>query len=175
MSSFSAGVCGGVMAGGGGGPNFLFLRIQGSGCWRWGAWVERELHMAFHCCGRKSHQGAIGKTAWGPWVLVLGATVTFTEALFQHVLPPICVGSAGHGPPAPLFSSPSPVSFPQHHFRGIFTVYLRGHRGRVGRNPALTQDVSSKYFNLAQTSKLVFSFFSLSHPSLEAAWLLECE
>lgn len=36
------------------------------------------------------------------------------------------------------------------------------------RNPALTQDVSPKYFNLAQTSKLVFSFFSLSHPPLEA-------
>lgn len=36
------------------------------------------------------------------------------------------------------------------------------------RNPALTQDVSPKYFNLAQTSKLVFSFFSPSHPPLEA-------
>lgn len=36
------------------------------------------------------------------------------------------------------------------------------------RGPAFTQDVSPKYFNLVQTSKLVFSFFSLSHPSLEA-------
>lgn len=35
------------------------------------------------------------------------------------------------------------------------------------RGPALTQDVSPKYFNLAQTSKLVFFFFFLSHPFLE--------
>lgn len=45
---------------------------------------------------------------------------------------------------------------------------LREYRGRIERGLALTQDVSPKYFNLAQTSKLVFFFFFLSHPFLEA-------
>lgn len=45
--------------------------------------------------------------------------------------------------------------------------FMREYRGRMKRGPALTQDVSPKYFNLAQTSKLVFFFFFLSHPFLE--------
>lgn len=36
------------------------------------------------------------------------------------------------------------------------------------RGPTLNQDVSLKYLTLAQTSKLVFSFLSPTHPSLEA-------
>lgn len=36
------------------------------------------------------------------------------------------------------------------------------------RGPTLSQDVSLKYLTLAQTSKLVFSFLSPTHPSLEA-------
>lgn len=61
-----------------------------------------------------------------------------------------------------------PPAHPLHHFRGTYTVYCWEYRGRVERGAAFTQDVSPKYFTLVQTSKLPFSFFSLSHSSFEA-------
>lgn len=115
--------------------------------------------------GKKSQWGAHQEQQpWGSWV----PAVSLTGALCWRGLHVVCMGSSGQGPsslsllitfpPSPLLTVSEESS-----------LFIFGEcRGRVERSPALTQDVSPKYFNLAQTSKLVFSLFSLSHPSLEA-------
>ena len=98
------------------------------------------------------------------------AALPLPDAPFWHGLHLVCVGFSGPGethPPLPIlitFPPPRPLTISEESSLFIFEEC----RGRVERSPALTQDVSPKYFNLAQTSKLVFFLFSLSHPSLEA-------
>lgn len=128
------------------------------------------------CCGMKSYHWAHWeRQPQGPWALVTCSAQRsgcqqcplWRPFCGMFFIPSACTLQV-RGPLAFLFSSPSLLLSPPHRLRGIFTVYFWEYRGRVERGPAFTQDVSPKYFNLVQTSKLVFSFFSLSHPFLEA-------
>ena len=117
----------------------------------------------------------MGNVAQSPWVLGPGCRGLDAAVCIPHrgsllACSPSCLpGPRRSGAHQPFCShhlpaSPSPFTIAEESLLFIFGEC----RGRVERNRALTQDVSPKYFNLAQTSKLVFSFFSLSHPPLEA-------
>ena len=90
----------------------------------------------------------MGNAAWSFWVLVPGcrvldAAVSLTEALYSHVLHPVCLGLTGQGPT----SLSVPVTFPPLHL------------------PSLLQ---RNIYCLPRHQSLYFPLSSLSHPPLEA-------
>lgn len=116
----------------------------------------------------------MGNAAWSFWVLVPGcrvldAAVSLTEALYSHVLHPVCLGLTGQGPT----SLSVPVTFPPLHLPSLLQRNIYGFSlGSVEEGWRETL-FSLKMFLLnililPRHQSLYFPLSSLSHPPLEA-------